>query len=229
MKTIGMIAGMSWESSVEYYRSINELMRERSNWTHTAKCVMVSVDFFEIEKLQHESRWQEAGEILSDAACRIETAGADFIILCCNTMHKLEDVITESIHIPFLHIADATAKEIKKHPFKTVGLLGTRFTMEHDFFTKRLKDRFDIDVIVPEKIDRDFVHDVIYNELCRGEIKPESRMRYVSIVKKLVDAGAEGVIYGCTEIPLLIQPEDSPVPTFDTLLLHAKAAVEYAL
>ncbi len=229
MKTIGMIAGMSWESSVEYYRLLNELTREKSNRTHTAKCVMVSVDFYEIETLQHESRWDEAAVILSDAARRIEIAGADFLILCCNTMHMLEDAITSVVKIPFLHITDATAREIQKQGIQTTGLLGTRFTMESDYFIKRLKERFDINAITPEKQDRDFVHDVIYNEICRGIIKPESKERYRLIMDTLVDQGAEGIIFGCTEIPLLIRPEDCPIPVFDTLFLHAQAAVDYAL
>lgn len=229
MKTIGLIGGMSWESSIEYYRIINETAKAKLGGLHSAKSLMVTVDFAEIEKLQHEDRWDEAGEILAKCAQDLERGGADFIVLCTNTMHKLTDQITASVKIPFLHIADATAEKIVAAGMKRIGLLGTRFTMEHDFYKGRLTQNFGLDVIVPEKEDRDLVHRVIYEELVQGKIVDASREEYKRIMEWLVAQGVEGIILGCTEIELLVKQTDSRVPLFPTTYIHAVAAVEKAL
>ena len=229
MKTIGMIGGMSWESSIEYYRIINQTVKEKLGGLHSAKSVMVSVDFAEIEALQHEGRWEKTTKILIAAAQSVEKGGADFVVICTNTMHKMADEIQQHIHIPLLHIADATAQRIKSQGLKKVGLLGTKFTMEEAFYKERLVDVHGLDVITPAAPERDIVHRVIYDELCLGEIKQASREEYVRIMDGLVAAGAEGIILGCTEISLLVSQEDSPVPLFDTTQIHAQAAVEYAL
>jgi aspartate racemase len=229
MKTIGLIGGMSWESSIEYYRIINETAKEKLGGLHSAKSLMVTVDFAEIEKLQHEDRWDEAAQILIKCAQDLERGGADFIVLCTNTMHKLVDQITASVNIPFLHIADATAEKIVAAGMKKIGLLGTCFTMEHDFYKGRLIQNFGLDVLVPNKTDRDIVHRVIYEELVLGEIVDTSRAGYKRIIKALVDHGAQGIILGCTEIELLVKQEDSSVPLFPTTSIHAVAAVEFAL
>ncbi|MBD1850934.1 aspartate/glutamate racemase family protein [Leptolyngbya sp. FACHB-711] len=228
MKTIGLIGGMSWESSIEYYRLINELAKARLGGLHSAKCVMYSVDFAEIETLQHQERWQEASLILIDAAQAIERAGADFVVLCTNTMHKLADEIQANLQIPFLHIADATAQRIQAARIDTIGLLGTRYTMEQDFYRGRL-EQHGIKVLVPDAADRAIVHDVIYSELCLGIIQPDSRSRYLAIIDRLISAGAEGIILGCTEIELLIQPEDCEMTLFPTTRIHAEAAIDWAL
>ena len=229
MKTIGLIGGMSWESSIEYYRIINETAKAKLGGLHSAKSLMVTVDFAEIEKLQHEDRWEEAGEILAKCAQDLERGGADFIVLCTNTMHKLTDQITASVKIPFLHIADATAEKIIAAGMKRIGLLGTRFTMEHDFYKGRLIQDFGLDVIVPEKEDRDLVHRVIYEELVQGKIVDASREEYKRIMEWLIAQGVEGIILGCTEIELLVKQTDSRVPLFPTTYIHAVAAVEKAL
>lgn len=229
MKTIGLIGGMSWESSIEYYRIINETAKAKLGGLHSAKSLMVTVDFAEIEKLQHEDRWEEAGEILAKCAQDLERGGADFIVLCTNTMHKLTDQITASVKIPFLHIADATAEKIIAAGMKRIGLLGTRFTMEHDFYKGRLIHNFGLDVIVPEKEDRDLVHRVIYEELVQGKIVDASREEYKRIMERLIAQGVEGIILGCTEIELLVKQTDSRVPLFPTTYIHAVAAVEKAL
>lgn len=229
MKTIGLIGGMSWESSIEYYRIINETAKARLGGLHSAKSLMVTVDFAEIEKLQHEDRWDEAGQILAKCAQDLERGGADFIVLCTNTMHKLTDQIIENVSIPFLHIADATAEKIVAAGMKRIGLLGTRFTMEHDFYKGRLIHNFGLEVIVPEKEDRDIVHRVIYDELVQGKIVDSSREEYKRIMEWLVAQGAEGIILGCTEIELLVGQNDSRVPLFPTTYIHAVAAVEKAL
>lgn len=229
MKTIGLIGGMSWESSIEYYRIINETAKARLGGLHSAKSLMVTVDFAEIEKLQHEDRWEEAGQILAKCAQDLERGGADFIVLCTNTMHKLTDQITTNVNIPFLHIADATAEKIVAAGIKRIGLLGTRFTMEHDFYKGRLIHNFGLDVIVPEKDDRDIVHHVIYDELVQGKIVDASRDQYKRIMEWLVVQGAEGIILGCTEIELLVSQNDSRVPLFPTTSIHAVAAVDLAL
>ena len=229
MKTIGLIGGMSWESSIEYYRIINETAKEKLGGLHSAKSLMVTVDFAEIEKLQHEDRWDEAGQILVQCAKNLERGGADFIVLCTNTMHKLADQITANVNIPFLHIADATAEKIIAANIKQIGLLGTRFTMEHDFYKGRLIHNFGLDVIIPEKADRDIVHRVIYEELVLGKIVDASRREYQRIMNDLIAKGAEGIILGCTEIELLIKESDGSAPLFPTTKIHAVAAVEKAL
>ncbi|GAB4581679.1 MAG: aspartate/glutamate racemase family protein [Anaerolineales bacterium] len=228
MKTIGLIGGMSWESSIEYYRIINETMRARLGGLHSAKSVMLSGDFAEIETLQHQNRWEEAAQILIAAAQSLERAGADFLVLCTNTMHKLAPEIEANVRIPFLHIADATAWKIQAAGLKTIGLLGTKFTMEQDFYKGRLH-KFGLNVLVPNAVARAVVHRVIYQELCLGVTRPESKAQYVQIIQHLVQGGAEGIISGCTEIELLIQQADCPVPLFPTTRIHAEAAVDYAL
>lgn len=229
MKTIGLIGGMSWESSLEYYRILNEITKARLGGLHSAKCILYSVDFAEIEALQHQDRWEAAAQLMIAAGQSLERAGADFIVLCTNTMHKLADEIQANTRIPFLHIADATAQKINASGLKNIGLLGTRFTMEHDFYKGRLIDKHGLNVITPESNDRETVHRVIYDELCLGIVKQESKEQYIRIMEKLVRAGAEGIILGCTEIELLVHDEDSQVPLFPTTKIHAIAAVEYAL
>lgn len=229
MKTIGLIGGMSWESSIEYYRIINETAKEKLGGLHSAKSLMVTVDFAEIEKLQHEDRWDEAGQILVKCAQDLERGGADFIVLCTNTMHKLADQIIASVNIPFLHIADATAEKIVAAGMKKIGLLGTRFTMEHDFYKGRLVNKFGLDVLTPNEADREIIHRVIYDELVQGKIVDGSRNEYKRIMETLIAQGAEGIILGCTEIELLVKQSDSRVPLFPTTSIHAISAVEYAL
>ncbi len=229
MKTIGLIGGMSWESSIEYYRIINETAKEKLGGLHSAKSLMITVDFAEIEKLQHEDRWDEAAQILVKCAQDLERGGADFIVLCTNTMHKLADQIIANINIPFLHIADATAEKIVGRNIRKIGLLGTRFTMEHDFYKGRLIHNFGLEVIVPEQADRNIVHRVIYDELVQGKIVNASREEYRRIIELLIAQGVEGIILGCTEIELLVKQGDSRVPLFPTTLIHAVAAMEKAL
>ena len=229
MRTIGLIGGMSWESSAEYYRLINQQVKARLGGLHSAKILMFSLDFAEIEKLQSQGKWDQAGEILIDAAQRLEKGGADFLLLCTNTMHKLAGDIQQNISLPLLHIADATGLEIKKTTIKKIGLLGTKFTMEQDFYKGRLKDQFGFEVLIPDAADRQMVHDVIYRELCLGTIQLASKEKYKKIIDRLVAKGAEGVILGCTEISLLINPQDAIVPLFDTTQIHAAAAVDKAL
>jgi aspartate racemase len=220
---------MSWESTVPYYCRINELVKLRLGGLHSARVVMYSVDFHDIEKLQHAGRWDEAGEILAAAARAVAAAGADFIVLCTNTMHKVVGAIEGAVTIPVLHIADATALEIQRAGLRRVGLLATRFTMEQDFYRGRLERGHGLHVLVPPAEDREIVHRVIYDELCRGIVRDESRAEYRRIVADLVRAGAGGVILGCTEITLLFRPEDASVPVFDTTEIHAEAAAAYAL
>ena len=229
MKTIGLIGGMSWESSLEYYRIINETVKAKLGGLHSAKCVMYSVDFAPIEKLQRQGRWQESAQHLVAAAQSVERAGADFVVLCTNTMHKLADEVQANIGIPFLHIADATAQKVKAAGLTKIGLLGTRFTMEEDFYKGRLSQKYGLTVLIPNDGECDIVHRVIYDELVLGDIKPESRAHYLRIMERLAQSGAEGIILGCTEIGLLVHDEDSSVPLFDTTRIHAVAAVEYAL
>jgi aspartate racemase len=229
MKTIGLIGGMSWESSAEYYRLINTLVKERLGGFHSASCVMLSVDFAEIEELQRENRWAESAQLLSAAAQNLERAGAEVVLLCTNTMHKIADDIQAGIHVPFLHIADATAEQIKAQGLSTVGLLGTRFTMEENFYVGRLSQRFGLRVLIPEAAEREMIHRVIYDELVLGEIKTESKAQYLAAIEHLIDRGAQGIILGCTEIGLLIQAGDCRAPIFDTTRLHAQAAVAWAL
>lgn len=229
MKTIGLLGGMSWESSIEYYRIINQTVKTQLGGLHSAQSLMYSVDFAQIETLQHQDKWDEAGQILSAAARNVEHGGADVLILCTNTMHKVADVIQASIQIPLLHIADPTAKAIRASGLSTVGLLGTRFTMDQDFYKGRLTEQHGLQVLVPGSADRDIVHHIIYGELCQGKIRQESKARYLEVIDRLVDSGAEGIILGCTEIELLVQASDTHVPLFDTTYLHAVAAVNFAL
>ena len=229
MKTIGLIGGMSWESTIPYYRIINETVKQRLGGLHSARIVMVSVDFHEIEILQREGRWDAAGALLAQAARSIEGAGADFLVLATNTMHKVADTITAAVTIPLLHIADPTADAIKAGGISTVGLIGTRFTMEQAFYRDRLESRHGIRVLVPDAADRDLVHQVIYDELCLGVIKPASREAYRAVMQRLVDQGAQALVLGCTEISLLVGPGDASVPLFDTTALHAVAAAAAAL
>jgi len=228
-KTIGLIGGMSWESSAEYYRIINEEMLRRLGGVHSARSLMWSVDFDEIKQLQHAGEWDKLAEVMKDAALHLERGGADFIVLCTNTMHRLADAITASARIPLLHIADPTAERIKSAGITRVGLLGTAFTMEQDFYKGCLQAHHGLDVIVPDADDRQVVHDVIYKELVLGRINPESRQAYRAIIARLIGKGAEAVILGCTEIMLLVTDEDSAVPLFDTTTIHAIAAVDQAL
>jgi aspartate racemase len=229
MKTIGMIGGMSWESSAEYYRLVNEGIKAQLGGLHSAKSLLVSVDFAEIETLQRESRWEEAAQAMVEAARSLERGGADFIILCTNTMHKAAGKIQAQTHIPFLHIADPTAEKIKVAGFQWVGLLGTRFTMEEAFYKDRLIQKHGLQVLLPDAPARQIVHRVIYEELVLGQIVRSSRDQYRDIIAGLVEAGAQAIILGCTEIGLLVHEEDSPVPLFDTTRLHAEAAVDFAL
>jgi aspartate racemase len=229
MKTIGLLGGMSWESTVPYYRIVNRIVGETLGGLHSAQVILYSVDFQPIEELQNSGRWEVAGEILAQAAGRLEAAGADFLVLCTNTMHKVAPQIEDAIRIPFLHIADATADEVKRAGLTKIGLLGTRFTMEELFYRGRLEDRHQLEVIVPTEVDRQMVHRVIYEELCHGTADPGSRRAYAQVIHRLADAGAEGIVLGCTEISLLVAPEDSPVPLFDTAQIHARRAAEWAL
>ena len=229
MKTIGMIGGMSWESSVEYYRLTNQAVRQRLGGVHSAKSVMVSVDFGEIEALQVSGRWDEAARMMVQAALQVERGGADFLIICTNTMHRMADEVSQAISIPLLHIADATAEQVRQRGFQRVGLLGTRYTMEEDFYKGRLESKYGLEVLVPQQAGRDVVHRIIYDELVVGVIKPESKQAYLQVIQALAEQGTQGVILGCTEIGLLVKEADSPLPLFDTTLIHAQAAVEYAL
>lgn len=228
MKTIGIIGGMSWESSAEYYRIINEEIKRRLGGLHSGKIILFSVDFDEIEKCQSENNWEEAGRILGEAASSLEKAGSDFIVIGTNTMHKVIDQISRKISIPVLHIADETAKEIKKQGISKVGLLGTKYTMEQDFFKSRIESQ-DVEVHIPDAKERDLINKTIFSELCLGNLKDSSRDYFKRIIEGLVAEGAEGIILGCTEIGLLIKQEDFIVPLFDTTLIHAHGAVEKAL
>lgn len=228
-KIIGLIGGMSWESSAQYYRMINESVRNHLGGVHSAKVILWSFDFGEIEALQHAGKWDEATDELVAAARRLELAGADLLLICTNTMHRMAHEVQAAIKIPLLHIADPTAERIKACQLTKVGLLGTAFTMEEDFYKGRLKDHHGLEVLVPEKDDRDAVHRIIYEELVKGSIYPASRQQYKQIIARLVERGAEAVILGCTEIMLLVGAEDSAVPLFDTTSIHAEAAVQFAL
>ena len=229
MKTIGLIGGVSWESSSEYYRIINESTHSRLGGLHSAKSVMVSVDFAEVELLQREARWDEATQMMVDAARQVERGGADLLLICSNTMHKMADEVQAAVHIPLLHIVDATAETIKKQNIRKVGLLGTRFTMEEDFYKMRLIQKHGLDVLLPDKKSRDLVDRVIFTELVVGIISSESKASYLNIIDDLIKQGAEGVILGCTEIGMLVKSQDRQVPLFDTTWIHAQAAVEDAL
>ncbi|MFJ7994918.1 aspartate/glutamate racemase family protein [Peribacillus frigoritolerans] len=228
MKTIGLIGGMSWESSLEYYRIINEEVKAKLGGLHSANCILYSVDFEEIERCQAEGDWESSGKLLGDAALSLEKAGAEMILICTNTMHKVIGYIEEKVSLPILHIADSTAKQIQKSKISTVGLLGTKYTMEQDFYKTRIETN-GIKVLIPNEEDRKVINKVIYEELCLGEIQQSSREYYKKVIKGLVDDGAEGIILGCTEIGLLVKPEDSEVPLFDTAVIHAIESVNMAL
>ena len=229
MKTIGLIGGLSWESSVEYYRIINQETQRRLGGLHSADCVMVSFDFAEIESLQVAGEWDAATQCMVAAAEKLARAGADCIVICSNTMHRMAADIEAAVDLPLIHIADATARPILEASIKTVGLLGTRFTMEQNFYRGRMIEKFGLEVLIPDAAGRDIVHRIIYDELVRGEIRAESRRKYQTVIADLKAKRAEAVILGCTEIGLLIKPEDSPLPSYDTTVLHALAAVDWAL
>jgi aspartate racemase len=229
VKRIGLLGGMSWESSAEYYRLVNEMTRDRLGGLHSADCLLRSVDFAAVERLQRDGRWDEAGGALAAEAAALAAAGAELIVLCTNTMHKVADAITAAVDVPFVHIADATADAVRAHGLHTVGLLATAYTMEQDFYVGRLRDQHGLNVLVPDAAERRIVHTIIYDELCVGVIDDGSREKYRQIIAGLADRGAEGILLGCTEIDLLIAQPDSPVPVFDTTRLHAQRAVDLAL
>jgi aspartate racemase len=229
MKTIGLLGGMSWESSIGYYRAINEGIKNSLGGLHSAKIALYSVDFDPIEKLQHEGDWEGTAKILTEAAKNVQSAGADFLLICTNTMHKVAPQIEESIDIPLLHIADATAEVLVKKGIKTVGLLGTAFTMEQDFYKGRLSENYGLTVLTPDAPDRAIVHNIIYKELCLGKLLPVSKAEYLRIIESLADQGAEAVILGCTEIGMLVDQTDTEVELLDTTYIHAQKAVECAI
>ena len=229
MKTIGMLGGMSWESTLSYYKAVNEGIKAELGGLHSAKICLYSVDFAEIETLQHKGQWDETAMILAQAAQSVEAGGADCLLICTNTMHKVAPQIEDKINIPILHIADATAEQLVADGITKVGLLGTRFTMEQDFYKSRLVDKFDIEVLVPNDEDRRLIHRVIYDELCQGEINTQSRERYIEVVERLSSQGAQAVILGCTEIALLINQHHTNVPLYDTTKIHAEYAVKWAI
>ena len=228
LKTIGLIGGMSWESTVTYYKIINETVKEKLGGLHSAKCILYSVDFQEIEECQANDNWQKSGEILGEAANNLEKAGADFIVICTNTMHKVVNQIKEKISIPILHIAEMTAEKILEKGLKNIALLGTKYTMEQDFYKSKLIEK-GINVIVPDKNNIEIINKVIYDELCLGIINSNSKKKFLEIVDKLRNKGAEGIILGCTEIGLLIKNEDTDVPLFDTAIIHAEQAAIYSI
>lgn len=229
MKTIGLLGGMSWESTAGYYKAINEGINSSLGGLHSAKIAMYSVDFGPVEKLQHNGDWEGTAKILTEAAQNIQSAGADFLLICTNTMHKVAPQIEEAIDIPLIHIADATAEVLVKKGIKKVGLLGTAFTMEQDFYKGRLRENYGLTVLIPNTADRAVVHDVIYKELCLGKVVPASKIEYLRIIESLADQGAEAVILGCTEIGMLVNQKDTKVELLDTTYIHAQKAVEYAL
>lgn len=229
MKVLGLIGGMSWESTIPYYRMINQHVKEQLGGLHSAKIILYSVDFHEIEQLQAKGDWQTAGQVLSDAALSLKRAGAEVVVVCTNTMHKVADEIETASGLPLLHIADATAAQIKQQGINKIGLLGTRYTMEQDFYRGRLTEKHDIDVITPNSVDREIINRIIYEELCLGIINETSRQDYRRIIGHLEEQGAQGIIFGCTEITLLVNAQDAKVAVFDTTAIHAKAAAQYAL
>ena len=229
MKTIGLIGGMSWESSIEYYRIINETVKARLGGVHSADCLMYSVDFAEIESLQNAGEWEQLTLEMISAARRLERGGADCLVICTNTMHKMADEVQAAIQIPLLHIVDAAGAAVQAKELTTVGLLGTRFTMEGNFYRGRLAEKFGLQVLIPDEAGRETVHRVIYNELVKGEIKAGSRQAFLAIIEDLQSRGAQGIVLGCTEIPLLVKQDDVAIPIFDTTRLHAEAAVNWAL
>jgi aspartate racemase len=229
MKTIGLVGGMSWESTAHYYRLLNEGVKRRLGGLHSARCLLHSMDFGEVEPLQRQARWEELGAMLREAARGLERAGADFLVLCANTMHKVAGPMMEGVGIPLLHVADVTAERVRAAGLRRVALLGTRYTMEQDFYRGRLAARHGLEVLVPGPAERDEVHRVIFEELVLGRIEAASRARYAAIMAGLVRAGAEGIVAGCTEITMLVGPEDASVPLFDTTAIHAEAALDLAL
>lgn len=229
MKTLGLLGGMTWHSTVDYYRLINEGVQKRLGGSHSAQLLLLSIDFVPVEELQERGDWAGMGRMMGAWARQLEEAGAEGLVICTNTMHRLAVDVGKAIHIPLLHIADATAGAIKTAGLGTVGLLGTRYTMELDFYRGRLEKEHGLKVLIPDEPGRTTVHDVIYKELTYGTIRDESRAAYVAIIRDLIRRGAQGVILGCTEIPMLIKPQDSPIPVFDTTALHAEAAVDFAL
>lgn len=229
MKVIGLIGGMSWESSLEYYRIVNQEVKKCLGGLHSAKILMLSVDFHEIEELQSSGNWKESARILIKAAQDLEKGGAEFVLICTNTMHKVAPEVQAAIKIPLLHIADAVGEEINRQKLHKVGLLGTKFTMEQDFLKGHLFEKFNLDVMIPEAKSRQIVHDIIYNELCLGSIRAESKQMYCEIIETMAKNGAQGVILGCTEIPLLVQSADVSIPLFDTTAIHCKKAVGFSL
>jgi len=229
MKVIGLIGGMSWNSTLEYYRIINESVAQRLGGLHSARLILYNLDFDEIKKAQHEGRWDDTANILVDAGNAVKWAGADFLVICTNTMHKVADDVEEKVGLPLLHIVDVIGDAARERRLHRIGLLGTRFVMEGHFYQERLRDRFAVEVLVPGKDDMDTIHQIIYNELCEGKIKASSRRVCADIISKLVDKGAEGIVLGCTELPLLVRPSEIHAPIFDTTRLHAEAAVNLAL
>jgi aspartate racemase len=229
LKTLGLIGGMSWESTVPYYRQINQAVKAQLGGLHSAKIILYSVDFAEVEHLQATQQWDAAGAMLAEVATKLERAGADALVLCTNTMHKVADQITQAVSIQLLHIADPTAQAIAQSGLTTVGLLGTRFTMEQDFYRSRLEKQHGLTVLTPTQTERDLVHQVIYDELCLGQVKPASRQAYLHIIANLQAQGAQAVILGCTEIAMLVQAQDCALPLFDTTALHAQSAAQWAM
>lgn len=229
MKTIGLIGGMSWESSLEYYRIINEIIKEKLGVPHSCKSIMYSVDFAEFKKLQNKGEWKLVANKITNIAAKLERAGADLILICTNTIHKIAPDVQKNIEVPLLHIADTAAEEVKAHNINKVGLLGTKFTMEQNFYKEKLKKKHGIDVVIPNEKERKIVHNIIYKELIAGIIKEESRHKFQKIIRNLKINGAEGVILACTEIPLLVKDKDSDIPVFNTTMIHAKKAVDLAL
>jgi len=229
MKTLGLIGGMTWHSTVDYYRLINQGVAERLGGSHSAELLLLSIDFEPVEALQEKGDWAAMGRLMGEWGLRLEAAGAEGLVICTNTMHRLAGEVARAVKIPLLHIADATGEAVKKAGIATIGLLGTRYTMELDFYRGRLEKEHGLKVLIPEEPGRTAVHDIIYRELTYGKILDESRRTYVAVVEDLVRRGAQGVILGCTEIPLLVKAKDSPVPVFDTTALHAAAAVDFAL
>jgi aspartate racemase len=229
MKTIGLVGGMSWESTALYYRQLNEFVKAQLGGLHSAQVLLHSVDFHDVELLQREGNWDAAGAMLADVARKLEAAGADFLMICANTMHRVAPAVTEAVAIPLLHVADAVAEPIKQGGHTVVGLLGTRFTMEQDFYRDRLRERHGLTVLIPPQDDRDLVHRVIYEELCMGKVEPASRTAFLHIIAGLVDQGAQAIILGCTEFAMLVGPDDAAVPLFDTTRMHAQAAVALAV
>ena len=229
MKTIGLLGGMSWESTVDYYRALNTGVKQQLGGLHSAQIILHSVDFEPIEKMQHQGDWQGTAAVLAQAAKGVEAAGADFLLICTNTMHKVADQVAEAISIPLLHIADATAERLMAQGIQKIGLLGTAFTMEQSFYKGRLQDKYGLEVVVPNEQERQMVHDVIYQQLCLGDIRDDSRRAYLGVIEQLAADGCEGVILGCTEIGMLVKQADTPVPLFDTTAIHAEAAISMAL